>query len=149
MDLEKPLGYLLCRARRVYKNKLMIQYKERKIDLSLNQFIILQQLGLNKEMTQQELADYLKKDKSIILRQIHSLVDRKYILRLHNEKDKRKKILTITSEGQNILKLSLEIAQSVSRELLTGVSPEEQEIFRNVIEKIQKNGGFEENMCCN
>jgi DNA-binding MarR family transcriptional regulator len=148
MNLETPLGYLLCRARRAYKNKLMMRYKENNIELSLDQFIILHQVGLNEEVTQQELADYLQKDKSIVLRQISALIDKEYVIRFYDKKDKRKKNLLITSEGYKVLEISREVAKSVSGELLSGVRPQELHVFEVVMNKIQKNGGFEVGVCC-
>ncbi|MBN1924422.1 MAG: winged helix-turn-helix transcriptional regulator [Prolixibacteraceae bacterium] len=148
MNLETPLGYLLCRARRAYKNKLMMRYKENNIELSLDQFIILHQVGLNEEVTQQELADYLQKDKSIVLRQISALIDREYVIRSYDKKDKRKKNLLITSKGYKVLEISREVAKSVSGELLSGVRPQELHVFEVVMNKIQKNGGFEVGVCC-
>ena len=148
MNLETPLGYLLCRARRAYKNKLMMRYKENNIELSLDQFIILHQVGLNEEVTQQELADYLQKDKSIVLRQISALIDREYVIRSYDKKDKRKKNLLITSKGYKVLEISREVAKSVSGELLSGIRPQELHVFEVVMNKIQKNGGFEVGVCC-
>ena len=148
MNPETPLGYLLCRARRAYKNKLMMRYKENNIELSLDQFIILHQVGLNEEVTQQELADYLQKDKSIVLRQISALIDKEYVIRFYDKKDKRKKNLLITSEGYKVLEISREVAKSVSGELLSGVRPQELHVFEVVMNKIQKNGGFEVGVCC-
>ena len=42
-------------------------------------------------MIQQDLAHVLQKDKSIIVRQMNGLLDEKYVDRLTNTNDKRKK----------------------------------------------------------
>jgi hypothetical protein len=41
-----------------------------------------------------------------------------------------------------------EIATEVSKKLLTGVPPNDLEIFQNVLKKIQENGGVEEQLSC-
>ena len=147
MPLEKPLGYLLCQSRRVYKNKVISRFRENSINLSLDEFIILLRIHLHNDDTQQKLADHLQKDKSIVLRQINGLLDKKYVSRSVDLEDKRKKNLVLTNEGIQTLEQSREISRQVSEELLNGVSPKDQKIFEQVIETIRANAGIDDENC--
>jgi DNA-binding MarR family transcriptional regulator len=138
-----PLGYMLCKTKRVYSNKLMARFKENKIDLSLDMYILLFQINSNGYVTQQELADHLQKDKSVVMRQINVLIEKGYVARSWNANDKRKKNLVLTSTGKKMHDDSIEIARSVSEELFSSVSSNYRLIFENVIQQILENGDFE------
>ena len=138
--MKKPLGYILGQTKRVYSNKLLARFKENNVELGLDLFIILFHIELNDEVTQQLLADSLQKDKSIVMRQINSLIDKEYVVRLWNKKDKRKKNLVLTKKGHEILATMKTLGISVSDELLSGVNKEDQNAFERVIEIILKNG---------
>lgn len=120
----------------------MSRFKENDVDLSLEHFIILNQIDLHDDLTQQDLANHFQRDKSIILRLINSLIELRYVVRLQDREDKRKKNLMLTKKGYDMLVFIKKIAHDVSTELLTGVSPEEILTFENVINKIQLNTGF-------
>lgn len=142
--MKKPLGYILGQTKRVYSNKLIARFKENNVELSLDLFIILFHIDLNKEVTQQLLADHLQKDKSIVMRQINSLIEKDYVVRSWNKQDKRKKNLVLTERGHEILTIMKTLGRSVSDELLSGVNKEEQNAFEKVIEIILKNGSSDE-----
>lgn len=134
---------MLGRSLRVFKNQLIFEFKEKKIELSFEQFVILHLLNADCNLIQQDLANHLQKDKSIIVRQIHYLLENQYVVRLTNKADKRKRNLILTKNGLELLNQMKEIALEISKKLLIGVSEKELEIFRNVLMKIQENGGAE------
>lgn len=144
MELNKPLGYILGMTLRVFKTRMMIECKKKDIELSLEQFVILNMLNANCDLIQQDLANHLQKDKSIIVRQIDGLIEDQYVVRLTNKEDKRKKNLILTKKGFERLNEMERIASEVSKKLLTGVSDSELEIFKDVLVKIQENGELEE-----
>jgi len=143
MSLKTPLGYVLCKTKRVYSNKLMSKFKENDVDLSLDLYILLFQINLNESITQQELADHLQKDKSVVMRQINVLIERGFVLRSWDVHDKRKKNLVLTLTGKKMFEDTIAIARSVSDELFQGVSSEDKLIFENVIQRILENVGLE------
>ena len=122
-------------------------FKENDIDITFEQFAILNSLNLGKDFTQQDLANQMQKDKSIILRQINSLLDKNYIERTRDEKDKRKKTLILTAEGFNTLTKTRKLGQKVLDELLHGINKDELSVFRHVLEKIQENSEPNESNC--
>ena len=144
MESSKLLGYMLGQTLRVFKNQMVSEFKEMKIELTIEQFVILSLLNSNCDLIQRDLASQLQKDKSIIVRQINCLLENQYVVRLTNKDDKRVKNLILTKKGFEKLNQMKEIASEVSRKLLTGISENELEIFQNVLLKIQENGGVED-----
>jgi len=125
----------------------MGRFRENSIDLSLDEFIILLRIQLYCDATQQKLADHLQKDKSIVLRQINGLLDKKYLTRSVDPNDKRKKNLVLTPKGTQILDRSREISKQVSEELLKGVSREDRQVFERVVETMRANAGIDDENC--
>jgi DNA-binding MarR family transcriptional regulator len=146
MELGKPPGYMLARSLQVFKNQMISEFREKKIELSFEQFVILHTMNSNCNLIQQDLANYLQKDKSIIVRQIDCLLENKYVVRHTNEADKRKRNLILTENGLELLNKMKEIALEVSNKLLSGVTENELETFRHVLMKIQENGNLEEEL---
>ena len=144
MESSKVLGYMLGQSLRVFKNQMLSEFKEKEIELSLEQFVILSLLNSNCDLIQRDLACQLQKDKSIIVRQINCLLENQFVVRMTNKEDKRVKNLILTKKGFELLNQMKEIASEVSRKLLTGISENELEVFQNVLLKIQENGGVED-----
>ena len=144
MESSKVLGYMLGQSLRVFKNQMLSEFKEKEIELSLEQFVILSLLNSNCDLIQRDLACQLQKDKSIIVRQINCLLENQFVVRMTNKEDKRVKNLILTKKGFERLNQMKEIASEVSRKLLTGISENELEVFQNVLLKIQENGGVED-----
>ena len=148
MSLEKPLGYLLGQTMRIYKNKLLSRLKEVNTEINFEEFLLLLQLNERDNLTQQDLANHLQKDKSIILRQINTLIEKRFVVRLPDREDKRKKNLIMTQKGHESLLFAKEIGKNLSDELLLGLNTEDLQTFQKVLEKIWENGGFDEDQCC-
>jgi len=144
MGLSKPLGYMLGRTHRVYKNLIITEFKKHEIELSFEQFVMMQMLNSDCTLIQQDVANQLQKDKSIIVRQINVLLELEYIVRQTNNDDKRKKNLMLTSRGMDILNRMKEIASEVTERLLSGATQNELDIFQQVMMKIQENGSIDE-----
>jgi len=144
MESGKPLGYLLGRSLRIFKNQMVSEFRKMDIELSFDHFVILHLLNSDCQLIQRDLASHLQKDKSIIVRQIDGLLENQFVERLTNKEDKRKKNLILTKKGFDILNQMKDIASEVSGKLLTDVSPDDFVVFQKVLMKIQENGESED-----
>jgi DNA-binding MarR family transcriptional regulator len=141
METNKPLLYLLGQTINLAKLKMLAKFKENGLDLSMEQFVMLHFINEKEDLTQQDLANHFFRDKSLILRQTNILMDLRYVARMQDKTDKRKKNLILTKKGYDVLEFAKKLSDNVSVELLTGVTPEELVHFKNVITKIQQNSG--------
>ena len=139
---------MLGQTMKLVKYKLMAKFKENDLDLSMENFTILVFINEKDLLTQQDLANHFMRDKSIVLRQVNTLIDMGYVVRSTDEDDKRKKNLILTDRGNKLLQFSKELSHQVSEELLDGISEEELKNFEHVISKIQQNTGFKECLFC-
>lgn len=142
MNQERPLTYLLGQTMNLVKLKMTEKFRDNNIELSMENFILLHLISKNKNLTQQDLANHFMRDKSIILRNVNTLIELHYINRLTDKSDKRKKNLILTEKANTFLSFALKLSHEVSEELLKGISSEELNHFENVINKIQLNTGY-------
>ena len=148
MYSEKPLTYQLGQTMKLVRLKLLEKFKKNNVDLTMEHFTMLHYINQNGSLTQQDMANHFLRDKSIILRQVNTLLDHGYVIRMKDKDDKRKKNLILTEKGQKLLQFSKELAHEVSNELLQGVSKEELTHFEAVIAKIQLNTGYKKCLSC-
>lgn len=110
------------------------------IDLTFEQFILLNVINGEEEANQQQLSLIMHKDKSGILRITDELERKKMVVRIADTADRRKKALVLTKKGLETLNRVIEIEAEVIDKLMTGVTEEELSVFGKVLEKIQRNG---------
>ncbi len=139
---EKPFTYLLGQTMNLVKLKITEKFRENNVNLSIDYFILLNYISRNENLTQQDLANHFLRDKSIILRQVNTLIELQYINRSRDKTDKRKKNLLLTEKAVSLLQFTRNLTKQVSEELLQNVTEEELAHFENVINKIQINTGF-------
>ncbi len=140
MESDKPLGYFLAKGHRIFKIQMVSRLKEQGIELTFDQFVILQILNSNSNIIQQDLANYMQKDKSIIVRQVEGLLEKQLVTKVTNKEDNRKKNLILTRQGTTALNQMQQVGSEVTKKLLSGISETDLEIFRNVLNRIQENG---------
>jgi len=144
MNPEKPLTYLLGQTMNLVKQKITEKFKENNVELSIDYYILLNYISRKENLTQQDLSNHFLRDKSIILRQINTLIELQYVKRLTDKADKRKKNLILTEKAISFLQLTRKLAKRVSEDLLKDVTEEEMIHFENVINKIQINTGYQQ-----
>lgn len=142
MEQVKPLGYILGLPLRIFLNQVAVEFRNREIELTFEQFIMLLLIDSKGDLIQQDIANHLQKDKSIVVRQMNGLIEKEYVVRLPNRTDKRKKNLILTTKGTEIMNKITELNFEVSSKLLSGVDEDDYLAFGRVLNKIQENGGF-------
>ncbi|BBE17935.1 transcriptional regulator, MarR family [Aquipluma nitroreducens] len=142
MEQVKPLGYILGLPLRIFLNQVAVEFRNRDIELTFEQFIMLLLIDSKGDLIQQDIANHLQKDKSIVVRQMNGLIEKEYVVRLPNRTDKRKKNLILTTKGTEIMNKITELNFEVSSKLLSGVDEDDYLAFGRVLNKIQENGGF-------
>ena len=91
------------------------------------------------DVIQQDMATFLGKDKSGILRIIDSLEEKKLVRRVVDTDDRRKKILMVTKKGEKIIELGLKIEFELMEELQQGLSKSDIDTFYKVVNHIRSN----------
>jgi DNA-binding MarR family transcriptional regulator len=90
-------------------------------------------------ITQNEIAELAKTDKSAVLRQIDMLENEKLVRRKTDEQDRRKNHILITERGKVIAQNIINEEKKLFDLLLKGVSDADFEIFKKVLNTLKTN----------
>ena len=146
MKEDRSLGYFLGRTLRIFLNEATIEFKNKNIDLTFEQYLMLKIIDSDASIIQQDIARQLKKDKSIVVRQLDNLMEKEYVVRVSNSSDKRKKNLVLTSDGKEIMNRISQLNFKISHKLIEGVSETDYNSFLFVLDKICENAGPDDDL---
>lgn len=138
-ELEHIVFYHIDRAIRSYRHLAQQRFKSEGIEITIDQWIVMKCLVENPESTQMELAEKVFKDNASVTRILNLLVKQKLIKRSPSKLDRRRTDLTITQIGLDIIEKMAPIIEENRAKALEGLSPEEIEMIRRTMSRIQKN----------
>jgi MarR family transcriptional regulator for hemolysin len=136
----KPIGATLAPLRWAIVNPIKARLRQHGIVYPLEQLIILKVIrDHNSSLVQQEIAEMMGKDKSVILRMVDALESEGFIHRVVDTNDRRRNILALTETGNELIERFMEIEEQVSIDLMEGLTEDELNTFYKVIEQIKTN----------
>ena len=97
--------------------------------------------GTGGAMTQRDLTAATLMDKVAVNRAVKVLAERGLLTRVPNPEDGRSHLLALTGEGQAIHAEVMPLAQATERELLDGLSAEEQRVLRRLLAGLRARAG--------
>jgi DNA-binding MarR family transcriptional regulator len=124
---------------------MMDAFQEQELNLSFDQFMLLGFLNHHHQITQQELSVELRKDKSVVLRQVAVLTQLNLIERLEDQQDKRKKLLVLTSKGKTLMTKMKAYEGKIWEEMLKDIPEENLKVLSETLITIQNNNEFKIN----
>ena len=139
MILSKEFAVYLnlceCRLNQYTSSKL----RENNVDLTPEQFLLLDLLWNQGSMTQQKIADLMHKDKNSITNLLNGLEKKKFVERRVNPNDKRSNIIVLTPKAQEMKFDAKTKGISMLDDILRGIPEQEMRSFLTTLEKIIKN----------
>ncbi|WP_291570146.1 MarR family winged helix-turn-helix transcriptional regulator [Clostridium sp. UBA4548] len=100
------------------------------------QWIALYYIGRNEGITQKELSEEMDLKESTVARLIDRLEKENTVQRIKDAKDRRISKLYLTEEGKEKREALLPIGENFSNEAIKGISENDLEIFKEVLNKI-------------
>ena len=126
MFLEKSLGYTICTiARKIHQN---LTHKFSPYNITPEQWVVLNQIHINKNISQKKLADI-----------IHKLEQKSLIKRAPNPNDKRAFFLSTTNKGIELIDTLNEVDISVISDVEKSLTKKENILLLELLSKIEKN----------
>lgn len=133
--------FLLDRTLRQLRFSLQQHFTEGKVNLSVDQWIVLNEAMASGMISQKALADKVSKDPASVTRIVHDLVKAKLIQRVESEKDQRVSLLKVTANGKKELSKSEQAVQHYRKAALKGISKEELGPVKTLLDKLFENTG--------
>lgn len=111
------LGCKMAFAIKGIKRMLSKRFENEELELTLEQYFILNILDNEEGVVLQDLAEIVHRDKSAVLRHINGLEKNRFVLRTPDPKDKRRKLLIVTKPGIKVLKQARQVDNHLNKEL--------------------------------
>ncbi len=111
IERDREIGIYIDRTYKVVRQDLISRFKEKAINLTPEQWIILWNLHNKSKLTQTEIASLSFKDKPTVSRIIDLLVNKGFVEKVIDKSDKRKYTVNLTSSGNEEIKKALPIVQ--------------------------------------
>lgn len=121
-------------ARRLQKH-----FRNNDLDITIEQWSILYHLWKEDGLSQQELCNRTFRDKPSITRLIDNLEKLKLVKRIASKEDRRINSVYLTDAALQLQEITITLANQTMDEALVGVSKEEIEIVKNVLQKVYDN----------
>jgi DNA-binding MarR family transcriptional regulator len=123
----------------IYRSKMQRALRETTLDLSHMENKVLGFFARNPNATLSDLAEHSGRDKAQLNRLIKTLKERQLIEEKKDATDRRKMLLTLTTEGQIIYNELHKISLDVREEAIAGLDQDECETLVNLLNKIKEN----------
>jgi len=130
-----------CKMGYTIKNmlkRLNEQFEKHDVDLTIQQFFVLNMLDREAGLILQDIAERYGKDKSAVFRHVNALEKKHFITRVTCADDKRKKILILTKPGMETLEKARLLETDVDRSLTGHINIKELAVFEKVLFEIFK-----------
>ena len=121
------------------KNLLFREFKANDLNVTPEQWAVMSYLHKEDGLFQKQIADYLSKDKPTVTRILDILEKRNLIIRMSDEKDRRKFKIYLTQDGKNTVRKLIPIANEVQEKIKENIPESEIEALKTVLGKIYSN----------
>lgn len=134
--VDESLGCLTNHAAFAARNYITRRLEEYGIDMTIEQFKVMMVLWKEKVSTQQNIADFIGKDKTSITRLIDGLVKRSLVRRTTDAHDKRCNLITLTEQGMALEAPTIAVLNAANDSIQREFTPEELSITRSVLKRM-------------
>ena len=109
------------------------------VPLTPEQFMLIAQLWNEGEMTQQQLANQLKKDKNSVTMLVDAIESKGLVVRRQNTLDRRSNTVVLTDKALELKEMAKQKGISILDGMLEGISEEELHSFLNTLRLLNQN----------
>jgi DNA-binding MarR family transcriptional regulator len=121
-------------ARRLQKN-----FKQNGVEITIEQWSVLYHLWKQDGVNQQELCNASYRDKPSITRLVDNLEKLKLVKRVPSKEDRRRNLIYLTDSARKLQEQTMELANQTLNEALEGVSHNDIELCKAVLQKVYDN----------
>lgn len=114
-------------------------FKNSGINLTAEQYLVMDTLWDEGKLSQQAIADIIQKDKNSVTQFIDTLEKKGLVFRIVDKVDRRVNNVEVTPLGQELKDNTTAVAIDAMTSILKDISEEDLQIFVEVLKKISKN----------
>lgn len=137
--LSSTIFFQLDRAIKSYRQYAQKRLNEKGFSITIDQWLVLKTIADHADLSQNEIAEFIFKDKASVTRIIDLLVAKKYLVREVSATNRRRMKLTITKAGYGIMDAIIPTIRGNRRNALVDCTEKELAVMNTVLEKIINN----------
>ena len=134
-EIAVYVNILNSRIKKCFFDKL----QENGINITPEQFLVLDILWEKQSLSQQNIADIIQKDKNSVTKIIDSLEKKQLVRRVVDTKDRRINKIELTDEAIALEKITTEVAINFMNDTIKGIDNKDLDSFVNVMRQIKNN----------
>ena len=139
MILSKKIAVELNLAGCKLKQYTAVMLKKCNIQLTPEQFLLIDLLWNQGPMSQQQLADQMEKDKNSVTKLVDAIELKGLVVREQNPEDRRSNTIVLTEKAEKMKNNSKEQGSSILARMLTGIEEQELNDFLTTLDKLTSN----------
>ncbi len=137
--LSSTIFFQLDRAIKSYRQYAQKQLSSKGFQITVDQWLVLKTITDQPDISQNEIAEFIFKDKASVTRIIDLLITKGYLQRETSAENRRRVKLTITKVGKNIIQEILPTIKAYRKNALISIEDNELTTMSKALEKIIKN----------
>ena len=137
--LNSVIFYSLDKAIRSYRRLAQANIDRAGLDITIDQWLVLQVLLEHDDLTQQEIAERVFKDQASVARMLSLLLKRGLLSAVPLPHDGRRTRLRVTADGHRMLAAVQPIVLSNRALALAGIPAADLALLQQVLERIARN----------
>ena len=134
-EIAVYVNILNSRIKKCFFDKL----QENGINITPEQFLVLDILWEKQSLSQQNIADIIQKDKNSVTKIIDSLEKKQLVRRVMDKKDRRINKIELTDEAISLEKVTTDVAIKFMNDAIKGIDNKDLDCFVNVMRQIKDN----------
>jgi DNA-binding MarR family transcriptional regulator len=136
MDFEDNVGRYIGRIHDLFSHKLNQLLRESDTDITVDQFRLLTHLWKQDGISQQQLAQLVRRDRASITRMADILEQQGIINRTSDKQDRRINLIFLTTKGKQLEPIASEAAQETLEISQKGFSNAERLVLNDLLKKV-------------
>lgn len=139
MLLSKEIAVELNLTGCKLKQFLAAKLRQMDVPLTPEQFMLIDLLWNHGEMSQQQLADQMQKDKNSVTKLVDAIERKGFVVRQQNLNDRRSNTLILTEKANQLKPGAKQKGISILDQILEGIEEEELRAFLTTLRKLNSN----------
>jgi DNA-binding MarR family transcriptional regulator len=139
MLLSKEIAVELNLTGCKLKQYIAAMLKKQDVPLTPEQFLLIDLLWNQGEMSQQQLADRMQKDKNSVTKLVDAIERKGFVIRKQNSSDRRSNTIVLTEKAELLKNEAKQKGISILDNMLEGITEEELRSFLGILHKLNSN----------
>jgi DNA-binding MarR family transcriptional regulator len=138
-NLHENIAFLIGEASHLFYNKVSRTFREKKLNVTIEQFSILTILWYQNGLSQQEIANRLNRDKTTLTRVINNMEKSNLVIRVPDKMDRRINHIYLTYLGKELQETLTEATGKIYLDSIREISGEELHQFAEILNRVIRN----------